>query len=169
MPDGARRARTWTFDAVYTHFATADDAESPFLDEQRARFDRAAAALGAMGLRRRPAPRRQLRGAPARRAHVVRLGPAGPAALRHRAAAARGRRSRPATCPVTHEPYRGGEGRARRARAPATACAGAPTGRGRSRSCRPATPTASTRASPAAASCSSAAAACRSSARCAWT
>jgi alanine racemase len=38
-------------DAVYTHFATADLAESPFLDEQRARFDRACAALGAMGLR----------------------------------------------------------------------------------------------------------------------
>ena len=39
------------FDAVYTHFATADDPESEFLDEQRTRFDRAAAALGALGLR----------------------------------------------------------------------------------------------------------------------
>jgi alanine racemase len=39
------------FDAVYTHFATADLPESGFLDEQRSRFDRAAAALGAMGLR----------------------------------------------------------------------------------------------------------------------
>jgi alanine racemase len=39
------------FDAVYTHFATADDPESGFLDEQRARFDRAFAALGALGLR----------------------------------------------------------------------------------------------------------------------
>jgi alanine racemase len=38
-------------DAVYTHFATADDPESPFLDEQRARFEQASAALGAMGLR----------------------------------------------------------------------------------------------------------------------
>src|SRR6187397_1690185 len=38
------------FDAVYTHFATADDPESEFLDEQRTRFDRAAAALGALGL-----------------------------------------------------------------------------------------------------------------------
>jgi len=36
--------------AVYTHFATADEPESPWLDEQRARFDRAMAALGAMGL-----------------------------------------------------------------------------------------------------------------------
>jgi alanine racemase len=36
--------------AVYTHFATADNAESPMLDEQRARFERASAALGAMGL-----------------------------------------------------------------------------------------------------------------------
>jgi alanine racemase len=39
------------FDAVYTHFATADDPESPFLDEQRVLFDRAMAALGALGLR----------------------------------------------------------------------------------------------------------------------
>jgi alanine racemase len=37
--------------AVYTHFATADDPESPWLDEQRARFDRAVAAVRAMGLR----------------------------------------------------------------------------------------------------------------------
>jgi alanine racemase len=37
-------------EAVYTHFATAEAAESPFLDEQRARFERALAALGAMGL-----------------------------------------------------------------------------------------------------------------------
>ncbi|HXT71207.1 MAG TPA: alanine racemase [Vicinamibacterales bacterium] len=39
------------FDAVYTHFATADNPESAFLDEQRGRFDRATAALGALGLR----------------------------------------------------------------------------------------------------------------------
>jgi len=38
-------------DAVYTHFATADLPESDYLDEQRRRFDRAVAALGAMGLR----------------------------------------------------------------------------------------------------------------------
>jgi alanine racemase len=38
-------------EAVYTHFATADQVESEFLDEQRARFDRACAALGALGLR----------------------------------------------------------------------------------------------------------------------
>lgn len=38
-------------EAVYTHFASADLPESAFLDEQRARFDRAVAALGAMGLR----------------------------------------------------------------------------------------------------------------------
>jgi alanine racemase len=38
------------FDAVYTHFATADDPESPFMDEQRSRFEIATAALGAMGL-----------------------------------------------------------------------------------------------------------------------
>ncbi|GMV20800.1 MAG: alanine racemase [Acidimicrobiia bacterium] len=36
---------------VYTHFATADRPESPMFDEQRVRFERACAALGAMGLR----------------------------------------------------------------------------------------------------------------------
>jgi alanine racemase len=40
-----------SFDAVYTHFACADDPESPFLEEQRGRFDRACAAIGALGLR----------------------------------------------------------------------------------------------------------------------
>lgn len=39
-----------TIDVVYTHLATADDPESEFLDEQRARFERATAALGAQGL-----------------------------------------------------------------------------------------------------------------------
>lgn len=39
------------FTAVYSHCATADEPESPFLDEQRAAFDRAVAQLGAMGLR----------------------------------------------------------------------------------------------------------------------
>jgi alanine racemase len=41
-----------SIEAVYTHLATADDPESEFLDEQRARFERATAALGAMGLSR---------------------------------------------------------------------------------------------------------------------
>jgi len=41
-----------SIDAVYTHMATGDDPESPFLDEQHARFERACAALGAMGLTR---------------------------------------------------------------------------------------------------------------------
>lgn len=39
------------FDAVYTHFATADQPESAALDLQRSRFDVATAALGALGLR----------------------------------------------------------------------------------------------------------------------
>ena len=39
------------FTAVYSHCATADEPESPFLDVQRAAFDRACAQLGAMGLR----------------------------------------------------------------------------------------------------------------------
>ncbi len=36
-------------DAVYTHFATAEDAESPVFDEQRRHFDQATATLGALG------------------------------------------------------------------------------------------------------------------------
>jgi alanine racemase len=40
-----------SFDAVYTHFATADLPESPFMDEQRSRFDIATAAIGALGAR----------------------------------------------------------------------------------------------------------------------
>jgi alanine racemase len=35
--------------AVYTHFATADDPASPLFNEQRERFDRALAAIGEMG------------------------------------------------------------------------------------------------------------------------
>jgi alanine racemase len=38
------------FEAVYTHFATADLPESGMLEAQRLRFEQATAALGAMGL-----------------------------------------------------------------------------------------------------------------------
>jgi alanine racemase len=44
-------SRHLAVDAVYTHLATADVPESDFLDEQRRRFERSLAALGAMGLR----------------------------------------------------------------------------------------------------------------------
>ncbi|MCC7008749.1 MAG: alanine racemase [Acidobacteria bacterium] len=44
-------SRHLRIDAVYTHFATADVPESPFFAEQRATFERALAALGALGLR----------------------------------------------------------------------------------------------------------------------
>ena len=50
-------------DAVYTHFATADDPESPLFDEQRVRFER---ALGDSRRARRPAA------LPARRATAPR-------------------------------------------------------------------------------------------------
>jgi alanine racemase len=45
-------SRYLRIDAVYTHFATADRPESPWMEEQRRRFDQALAALGAMGLRK---------------------------------------------------------------------------------------------------------------------
>ena len=38
-------------DAVYTHFATADNPDDPFYDVQRTRFDRALGALAALGMR----------------------------------------------------------------------------------------------------------------------
>jgi len=41
-----------SFEAAYSHFATADEPESPFFEEQRARFDRSLAALAVMGLGR---------------------------------------------------------------------------------------------------------------------
>lgn len=44
-------SRHLAIEAVYTHFATADEPESAFLEEQRRRFEQATAALGAMGLR----------------------------------------------------------------------------------------------------------------------
>src|SRR5437773_4430 len=40
-------------DAVYTHFATADEPNSPMFDEQRVRFERALAEIAAMGARPR--------------------------------------------------------------------------------------------------------------------
>jgi len=43
-------SRHLVFDAVYTHFATADQPDSPFLEQQRLRFDEAAATLRTLGL-----------------------------------------------------------------------------------------------------------------------
>ncbi|MBI3264359.1 MAG: alanine racemase [Acidobacteria bacterium] len=40
-------------DAVYTHFATADDLDHPLFDEQRRRFDQVLAELESMGVRPR--------------------------------------------------------------------------------------------------------------------
>jgi alanine racemase len=53
MPD-VLGSRALEIQAVYTHFACADEPESAFLEEQRGRFERALAALGAMGLGRVP-------------------------------------------------------------------------------------------------------------------
>ena len=60
-----------SFDAVYTHFATADMPESAFMDEQRSRFDIATAALGALGLRGLQAARGEFRRPAPRHAHLV--------------------------------------------------------------------------------------------------
>jgi alanine racemase len=52
MPPIAASERL-TVDAVYTHFATADDPEHPLFDQQRQRFDRAVARLAELGIRPR--------------------------------------------------------------------------------------------------------------------
>jgi alanine racemase len=44
-------SRNLQVDAVYTHFATADDPQNPFLNEQRDRFERSVDLLTAGGLR----------------------------------------------------------------------------------------------------------------------
>ena len=76
-------------DAVYTHFATADDPDSPLFDQQRVRFTRALERHRGAG--RPPALPSclQQRRTAARFARLVRPRSARPAALRHRAAAAR--------------------------------------------------------------------------------
>ena len=76
-------------DAVYTHFATADDPEHPAFGEQRERFERVPQrGLPALGHHAAASPRGQQRRAASRRARLVRLRPSRPAALRRRAAAA---------------------------------------------------------------------------------
>ncbi len=76
------------FDAVYTHFATADDPDHAMFGEQRTRFEAAITRLERARDRRARAPRRQQRRATARRARLVRLRASGTPALRRRAAAA---------------------------------------------------------------------------------
>lgn len=47
------RSGNLELDAVFTHFATADDPESPLFDEQRRRFEQALVAVEALGARPR--------------------------------------------------------------------------------------------------------------------
>ena len=80
-------------EAVYTHFATADDPESPLFNDQRVRFERALEYVFADSRWGRSTDRpyrhaRQQRGAAARLARLVRPGAARPAPLRTGAAAA---------------------------------------------------------------------------------
>ncbi len=100
-------------EAVFTHFASADLPESPLLDTQRERFERACAVRGAARRAAGAPPCLQQRGAAPRLARVVRRGAARAPALRHRAAAAR--LDDPAAAgDVAHEPRDGGEGAAAR-------------------------------------------------------
>jgi alanine racemase len=50
---GLLRSENLDLDAVFTHFATADDPTSPLFDEQRRRFDQVLADLQALGARPR--------------------------------------------------------------------------------------------------------------------
>ena len=46
-------SRNLAIDGLYTHFATADDLDSPLMDEQRTRFERVRAQLASEGIRPR--------------------------------------------------------------------------------------------------------------------
>ena len=165
---GARRARNLAIDAVYTHFATADNPEHPRSPSSASGSRPRCALLPALGIRR--ASRHAANSAALLRDErvwydFVRPGlllygivppplaatlPLRPAlSLHSRIVAVKGLR------PGEGDRLRPEDGRR--------------SSRARSRSSRPATPTASTCGSPGAATCSSAAAARRSSARCAWT
>ena len=155
-------------DAVYTHFATADAPDHPAFAEQRLRFDAACVRLPSLGIPIHVAPRRQQRGAAARRAGLVRLRPAGAAPLWHRAAATR-LDAAAATCPVTAQSYRCGEGPAARRRNRVRVARGRRPGPDRGRRSRRLCRRPGSAARQAAGACSCAAAARPSSAPCAWT
>ena len=108
LPEVAASANL-AVDAVYTHFATADAPDHPAFAEQRVRFDDVCARLPALGI---PVRARHAANSAAllrdERVWYDFVRP-GPAALRRRAAAA-GRDDSAATCPVTPQSYRGGEG-----------------------------------------------------------
>ena len=132
-------------DGVFTHFASADVPESDVFDQQRTRFDAATATLETLG--GRPPLRHAANSAALLRDSrvLVRRRAPGVAALRHRAAAA-GVDHRPHAGDVADQPRRGGEGAApRRGRRLRLALHRRRAAR-RSPSCRPATPTVSTRA-----------------------
>ena len=145
-------------DAVYTHFATADDPGSRRCSTSSAsRFERALAEIDELARRdasARPAYRHaaQQRRAAARLARLVRPRPAraccSTASCRRRSR----RRSRSTPVDDARQPRRRGEGHAAGRRRPATARGSRPSARRRSRSCRPDMPTASTCGWPAAAS-----------------
>ena len=151
-------------EGVFTHFASADEPESPVFNTQRERFDAACDVVSGFlgppklgtseGGSRTVGPpegghvvraRVQQRGAAARLARLVRRRAARPPAVRHRPAAARVDDSA-AAGHVADEPCRGGQGRATRRGRRLRLAFRVRTRRGRSPSFRPATPMASTRA-----------------------
>ena len=121
-------------EAVFTHFASADVPESALLETQRGRFEQRVRVVDRLGRPPGAPPRLQQRRAVTRLARVVRRGAAGPAPLRHRAAAAGLDDSAPAG-DVAHEPRDGGERGCARVRASATAGAFRATRRAASRWC----------------------------------
>ena len=86
--------------AVYTHFATADNPEHPAFFEQRERFETALSKLASHWHRSRRKARGQQCRAASRRARLVRFHQARPAPVRHHSAAACCD-DPAATCPVT--------------------------------------------------------------------
>ena len=105
------RARHLAVEAVYTHYATAEDREHPLFERQRYALRGGPRGGARTRPRRRLVARRQQRRAAAGPADLVRRGAARPAAVRHRAAAA-GARPAPAAGDVAAEPRGGGQGHA---------------------------------------------------------
>ena len=114
-------SRNLSIDAVYTHFATADEPESAAFREQRERFEAACATLQALGIA--PRARHAANSAAILRDERVWYDFVRPGLLRvrHRSAAARVD-AVPATCPVTAQPYRPCERACGPGKEPVTGC-----------------------------------------------
>ena len=142
--------------AVYTHFATADDPDSPLFQTQRERFEQVLCATAAAWRDAATAPRGEQRGDAPRFARVVRPRSSRADDVRRHSSAA-GVDDSAQAGHVASQPRGRGQGRARRRNRRLRRALDGAKARAASPSCPPGTPTASIAAWPAAARCSFAA------------